>query len=119
MSCVKLCEDNFLSIYEKLDVFKVRVIEMLNNSNVNEELKEVLEEMSMHIILKTRINMEKISHHHARLDATSRVLQDLLERDQVEREIHDTYRGMNLFQFMWIAFIFMCIGFNLEIIRLK
>ena len=124
--CSNLCEDNFISIYEKLDNFKEKIMLTLNKTSVDvsKELKNIIDEMTIALVIKTKLNMEKISQHHARLEATSRVLEQLLqvpnEQELITQSVHEerhTNRGLNVYQFIILSIVFLCIGINFEIIR--
>jgi hypothetical protein len=124
MPCSPLCEDNFISIYEKFDSFGERVIRSLNKSNVEmtQELKKIVDEISLALVIKTKLNMEKITRHHARLEASSRVLEQMLQiENQVEpvQVVRHVQRGLNIYQFVVLMIIFLIIGINFEIIRAR
>lgn len=123
--CSNLCEDNFISIYAKFDTFGQRIISTLNKTNVelSHELKNIVDEMSVALVLKTKLNIAKVNHHHARLEATSRVLEQMLQPkvpELLEYSIHETRhtnRGLNYYQFILLCIVFVCIGINFETIR--
>lgn len=134
MQCSNLCEDNFITVYEKFDAFGKHMIQSLNKTNIelSKEIKQIVDEMSLALIIKTKLNMQKISHHHARLEATSRVLEQILqppvlephvlsqkmfEPELFEYETRHTNRGLNYYQFILLCIVFVCIGINFETIR--
>jgi len=123
MSCTDLCEYNFIHIYEKFDAFGEYVIETMNKTSAeaSEELKNMISDMSQILVEKTKQNMAKISHRHARLEASSRILEQMLTQDLLI-ETHETkhiQQGMNVYQFLVMCFVFLCIGINIEIIRTR
>ena len=120
--CSHVCESNFISIYEKFDKFGEHVFQTLNKTNVelSHELKKIIDEMSLALIMKTKMNIAKINDHHARLEATSRVLQQLLTVEKDKEFVSETRhmnRGLNIYQFIVLCIVFMCIGINFEVIR--
>jgi hypothetical protein len=121
MKCSNLCEDNFIPIYQKFDAFGEYAIRMMNQSSIeaSEELKKLVSNMSQLLIEKTKQNMAKISHHHARLEASSRILEEMLTGTELLTETRHTQLGMNGYQFLVACFIFLCIGINIEIIRAR
>jgi hypothetical protein len=122
MSCSNLCEDNFINIYEKFDTFGKKIIQSLNKTNIelSNELKQIADDMSLALIIKMKLNMQKISNQHARLEATSRILEQMLEPKEenfVQYETRYTTRGLNIYQFIILSIVFVCIGINFETIR--
>ncbi len=117
--CSPLCEDNFITIYRKLDEFGERMIHTLNKTSLTNEIKQMVDEMSLALIIKTKLNMQKISHQHARIEATSRVLENLLQIDPQQQitEVRHIQKGLNIYQFIILMIVFLCIGINFEIIR--
>jgi hypothetical protein len=125
-SCSSLCEDNFISIYHKFDEFSERIIHSLNKTSLTNEIKQMVDEMSLALIIKTKLNMQKISHQHARLQATSQVLENLLRVDNLQadntdnlqiKEVRHIQGGLNVYQFVILMIVFLGIGINVEIIR--
>ena len=117
-TCLTLCEDNFITIYKKLDDFDELMIHSLKTSLTN-EIKQMVDEMSLALIIKTKLNMQKISHQHAQIEATSRVLENLLQGFPQIREVRHIQRGLNVYQFILLMIVFLCIGINIEIIRIR
>jgi hypothetical protein len=125
LPCSSLCEDNFISIYHKFDEFSERIIHSLNKTSLTNEIKQMVDEMSLALIIKTKLNMQKISHQHARLQATSQVLENLLQVDNLQvdntdnriHEVRHIQRGLNIYQFVILMIVFFGIGINFEIIR--
>ncbi len=115
--CSPLCESNFISIYQKFDEFGDNLIQTLNTTSVevSHDLKQLVDEMSLALLIKTKLSIQKISHQHARLDANSRVLEQLLE--PVPELVLHTTAGMNWFEFLGLCFVVLCIGFNIEMFR--
>lgn len=119
--CFSICESNFIQIYEKFDKFSEYVIDSLNKTSVDlsKELTEIVDEMSLVLMIKLKRNIEKISHQHSRLEATSRVLEQLFEKEEFITETRDIKLGLNVYQFILLCIIFLCIGINIETIRLR
>ncbi len=121
MKCSPLCEDNFMSIYQKFDQFGDRMLLSLNKTNVeiSKEVKKLVDELSLALIIKTKLNMQKISHHHARLEASSRILEQMVQIEPIQNEsiVRHVHNGLNLYQFIGLMIVFLCLGINFEIIR--
>lgn len=122
--CVSICEDSFINIYKQFDDFGSRMVEILNKSSVelSHELKEIVDEMSTALLDKVKLNVVMISQQHARLEATSRIVEELLQNEPVatiefvERHVR---QGMSWYQFIGLCCIAFCIGINIETIRIR
>jgi signal-transduction protein with cAMP-binding, CBS, and nucleotidyltransferase domain len=78
--CTYICEDNFENIMTKFDDFQTYVYETLNASfvDVKDDLDDIFDDASAMLVAKVHQKAASLSHHAAKLDATHRVLQDLL-----------------------------------------
>lgn len=84
-----MCENDFATIMTKFDNFQTYVYSTLNASfvDVKEDLDAIFDDASSMLVAKVHQKAASLSHHAAKLDATHRVLQDLLTRaEAAERE---------------------------------
>ena len=108
MTCLNLCESHFTNIYSKIDrLSEIRNITILTN------LTRDIEIYSREFVNKLQLKLFQISHQHARLDATSTILMDLLKQDDIV-----TYSGINLYEFLVLILIAFSVGYFIELFRI-
>jgi hypothetical protein len=124
MYCSILCEDQYYNIHKKFDLMSYHIIHSINKTS--EESAKILIEMinqrSHELTIKTIDKLKYISHQHARLDSTSKILITLLNepKDNLDNsEIVTIYNGFNLYTFIFIIIIGLYVGFLIEKVRLK
>jgi hypothetical protein len=124
--CSNICESNFEKVYDKFDDFFEFVIHELNSllTNENSELKLIMNTSSHFILKKLSINLIKLSHQHARLDANYYVLIKLLSNEENEfihlfKQESDYKKGMNYYMFIFALIFFFINGYFIEYIRIK
>ena len=97
MGCTYVCEDNFAKIMTKFEDFQTYVYDTLNSSfvEVKADLDDIFEDASKMLLTKVHQKTAALSHHAAKLDATHRVLQDLLTAEAAaEAAAADDSRGL-------------------------
>ena len=85
LGCSYVCDDNFDAIMGKFDEFQTYIYATLNASfvDVKEDLDEIFEDASAMLVAKVHQKTAQLSHHAAKIDATHRVLLDLLASSDV------------------------------------
>jgi len=80
MGCSYLCDDNLEGVKELFDDFSTFTYSTLNSSftTTRSDLKDIIDDASTMLVAKVAAKAAALSHQHARLEATHRVLVDLL-----------------------------------------